>query len=91
MLGPYSYWGQNSYGATHLDDPANYQKRLSFYCQVIACPFDLYYPMFIQIQYVQDDVIDVIPIAFINKFAGTGGKPVLELANVRPPKPTAAP
>ena len=26
-----SYWGQNSYGATH-SDTANYQKRLSFYC-----------------------------------------------------------
>ncbi|KAI0762673.1 class III chitinase [Fomes fomentarius] len=56
------YWGQNSYGAVHGDDVANYQKTLSFYCQ--------------------DDVIDVIPIAFINKFAGTGGQPVLELANI---------
>ena len=27
-----SYWGQNSYGATHPDDPANWQQRLSFYC-----------------------------------------------------------
>ncbi|EJD04291.1 class III chitinase [Fomitiporia mediterranea MF3/22] len=26
------YWGQNSYGATHPDDPANWQKPLSFYC-----------------------------------------------------------
>ena len=26
------YWGQNSYGAGHSNDPANFQKRLSFYC-----------------------------------------------------------
>ncbi|KAI0303644.1 glycoside hydrolase superfamily [Multifurca ochricompacta] len=27
------YWGQNSYGATHTSDTANWQKTLSFYCQ----------------------------------------------------------
>ncbi|TBU43180.1 glycoside hydrolase [Dichomitus squalens] len=27
-----SYWGQNSYGATHTDT-ANFQKNLSYYCQ----------------------------------------------------------
>ncbi|TFY71204.1 hypothetical protein EVG20_g1816 [Dentipellis fragilis] len=27
------YWGQNSYGATHTSDQANWQKTLSFYCQ----------------------------------------------------------
>ncbi|EJF62645.1 glycoside hydrolase [Dichomitus squalens LYAD-421 SS1] len=27
-----TYWGQNSYGATH-SDTANFQKNLSFYCQ----------------------------------------------------------
>nr|VWO94999.1 Endochitinase 2 (EC (Chitinase 2) [Ganoderma boninense] len=27
------YWGQNSYGATHSGDTANYQKNLSHYCQ----------------------------------------------------------
>ncbi|PIL27020.1 hypothetical protein GSI_10159 [Ganoderma sinense ZZ0214-1] len=27
------YWGQNSYGATHSGDTANYQKNLSNYCQ----------------------------------------------------------
>ncbi|KAI0757303.1 class III chitinase [Daedaleopsis nitida] len=27
------YWGQNSYGAVHGDDPANWQKTLSYYCQ----------------------------------------------------------
>ncbi|KAM5543936.1 hypothetical protein V8D89_002553 [Ganoderma adspersum] len=27
------YWGQNSYGATHSGDTANYQKNLSYYCQ----------------------------------------------------------
>ncbi|CDO70254.1 hypothetical protein BN946_scf184942.g54 [Trametes cinnabarina] len=32
--------------------------------------------------YCQDDAIDVIPIAFINKFYGTGNAPVLDLANV---------
>lgn len=26
------YWGQNSYGAGHSNDPANWQKRLSAYC-----------------------------------------------------------
>ncbi|KAI0267649.1 glycoside hydrolase superfamily [Gloeopeniophorella convolvens] len=29
----YRYWGQNSYGATHTSDTANWQKTLSFYCQ----------------------------------------------------------
>ncbi|KAI0823065.1 class III chitinase [Trametes gibbosa] len=32
--------------------------------------------------YCQDDSIDVIPIAFINKFFGTGNSPVLDLANI---------
>ncbi|KAI9066698.1 carbohydrate-binding module family 5 protein [Trametes sanguinea] len=32
--------------------------------------------------YCQDDAIDVIPIAFINKFYGTGNAPVLDLANI---------
>ncbi|KAN0120794.1 glycoside hydrolase family 18 protein [Russula decolorans] len=27
------YWGQNSFGATHASDTAEWQKRLSFYCQ----------------------------------------------------------
>ncbi|TFY80831.1 hypothetical protein EWM64_g3176 [Hericium alpestre] len=27
------YWGQNSYGATHTSDTANWQQTLSFYCQ----------------------------------------------------------
>ncbi|KAI0761003.1 glycoside hydrolase superfamily [Trametes elegans] len=27
------YWGQNSYGATHLNDPANWQKSIGYYCQ----------------------------------------------------------
>ncbi|KAL9714342.1 Chitinase 2 [Leucoagaricus gongylophorus] len=27
------YWGQNSYGATHPNDPANWQKSISTYCQ----------------------------------------------------------
>ncbi|KAJ8084321.1 Chitinase 2 [Marasmius tenuissimus] len=27
------YWGQNSYGAVHGTDTANFQKPLSFYCQ----------------------------------------------------------
>ncbi|TFK50009.1 glycoside hydrolase family 18 protein [Heliocybe sulcata] len=27
------YWGQNSYGATHTSDTANWQKNLSYYCQ----------------------------------------------------------
>ncbi|GLB36434.1 putative glycosyl hydrolase 18 family protein [Lyophyllum shimeji] len=26
------YWGQNSYGAVHGTDTANFQKRLSYYC-----------------------------------------------------------
>ena len=28
-----SYWGQNSYGATHTTDTANWQQKLSHYCQ----------------------------------------------------------
>ncbi|KAI9061208.1 carbohydrate-binding module family 5 protein [Trametes sanguinea] len=28
-----SYWGQNSYGATHLSDTANWQKSIDYYCQ----------------------------------------------------------
>lgn len=28
------YWGQNSYGAAHSSDTANFQKPLAFYCQV---------------------------------------------------------
>ncbi|KAL0578028.1 Chitinase 2 [Marasmius crinis-equi] len=27
------YWGQNSYGAVHANDQANWQRPLSFYCQ----------------------------------------------------------
>ncbi|CDO71800.1 Glycoside Hydrolase Family 18 protein [Trametes cinnabarina] len=27
------YWGQNSYGATHLSDVANWQKPIDYYCQ----------------------------------------------------------
>ncbi|KZT19142.1 carbohydrate-binding module family 5 protein [Neolentinus lepideus HHB14362 ss-1] len=27
------YWGQNSYGATHSSDTANWQQNLSYYCQ----------------------------------------------------------
>ncbi|RKP04889.1 glycoside hydrolase superfamily, partial [Thamnocephalis sphaerospora] len=27
------YWGQNSYGAAHGSDTANFEKRLSYYCQ----------------------------------------------------------
>ncbi|KAJ7887194.1 glycoside hydrolase superfamily [Mycena leptocephala] len=27
------YWGQNSYGATHSTDPANWQQTISNYCQ----------------------------------------------------------
>ncbi|KAI0961221.1 hypothetical protein AcV7_000377 [Taiwanofungus camphoratus] len=27
------YWGQNSYGATHSDDSANWQQPISYYCQ----------------------------------------------------------
>ncbi|KZS93070.1 class III chitinase [Sistotremastrum niveocremeum HHB9708] len=27
------YWGQNSYGATHSSDTANFQQTISYYCQ----------------------------------------------------------
>ena len=30
----------------------------------------------------QDDAIDIFPLAFVNSFFGTGGAPVLDLANV---------
>ncbi|THV06084.1 glycoside hydrolase family 18 protein [Dendrothele bispora CBS 962.96] len=33
IISLYSYWGQNSYGAAHGTDTANFQKTLSFYCQ----------------------------------------------------------
>lgn len=56
-------WGQNSYGAANPNDPANWQKPLSYYCQ--------------------DNSIDVIPIAFLNKFFSVGGDPEINLANVR--------
>ncbi|KAM5537238.1 hypothetical protein V8D89_009171 [Ganoderma adspersum] len=55
------YYGQNSYGATHGSDTANWQKDLSYYCQ--------------------DDVIDAIPLAFVNVFFGAGGVPSLNMAN----------
>ncbi|KZW02028.1 glycoside hydrolase [Exidia glandulosa HHB12029] len=28
-----AYWGQNSYGAAHSDDQANWQKNISYYCE----------------------------------------------------------
>ncbi|KAF7378475.1 Glycoside hydrolase family 18 protein [Mycena sanguinolenta] len=49
------YWGQNSYGATHPSDTANWQQTISNYCQV---------------QHSMDTVIDVIPIAFVDSFSG---------------------
>ncbi|KAJ1911032.1 Chitinase 2, partial [Tieghemiomyces parasiticus] len=27
------YWGQNSWGGQHLDDPANWEKDIDYYCQ----------------------------------------------------------
>jgi chitinase len=53
---------QNSYGATHSSDVANFQKTISFYCA--------------------DNAIDAIPVAFVTTFFGTGGLPVLNLANI---------
>jgi len=35
------YWGQNSYGATHLNDTANWQKRLKYYCEDDRTPTDI--------------------------------------------------
>ncbi|KIJ68668.1 carbohydrate-binding module family 5 protein [Hydnomerulius pinastri MD-312] len=55
-----SYWGQNSYGATHTDT-TYFQQPISYYCQ--------------------DDAIDALPVAFVDTFFGTGGMPVLNLAN----------
>jgi hypothetical protein len=56
-------WGQNSYGAAHGNDPANWQQNIREYCQ--------------------DSTIDIIPMAFVTQFFGTGGLPVINLANVR--------
>ncbi|KAJ7244624.1 glycoside hydrolase superfamily [Mycena haematopus] len=53
--------GQNSYGDANPNDPANWQKTISTYCQ--------------------DDVINAIPIAFVDVFFSTGGLPELDLAN----------
>ncbi|EPQ60976.1 glycoside hydrolase family 18 protein [Gloeophyllum trabeum ATCC 11539] len=39
--------------------------------------------------YCQDDAIDVIPVAFVNTFFGTGGLPVLNLANTCNPTDNA--
>jgi hypothetical protein len=78
----FSYWGQNSYGAANGADKANFQKRISLYCNVGY-----------RISYtkkqthvdpaLQDDAIDVFPIAFLNVFFATGGAPSINLANVR--------
>ena len=91
-----SYWGQNSYGATH-SDVANYQKTLSFYCQVSGMatqqPRSPSFPASAGLSVLnlhvasvsrrsQDDAIDIFPLAFVNSFFGTGGAPVLDLANV---------
>lgn len=56
------YWGQNSYGATHTGDTANWQKSLSTYCQ--------------------DNVINAIPLAFLNVFFSTGGDPEINFSNI---------
>ncbi|KAJ3837818.1 glycoside hydrolase [Lentinula raphanica] len=56
-----AYWGQNSYGAKHPTDIANWQTNLAHYCQ--------------------DDVINVIPLAFLNVFFGEGGLPEINFAN----------
>jgi chitinase len=36
---------------------------------------------------MKDNVIDVFPIAFLQKFFGTGGAPEINLANVRTVSP----
>ncbi|KAJ3826963.1 glycoside hydrolase family 18 protein [Lentinula raphanica] len=56
-----AYWGQNSYGAKHPTDFANWQTNLAHYCQ--------------------DDVINVIPLAFLNVFFGEGELPEINFAN----------
>ena len=35
--------------------------------------------------YCQDDTVDVIPLAFLYIFRGTGGEPVIDFANVSYP------
>lgn len=80
----FSYWGQNSYGAVNGADTANFQKRISAYCNVgyrTSCAKKQTHldPA------LQDDVIDVLPIAFLNVFFGPGGAPSINLANVRGP------
>ncbi|TDL18256.1 glycoside hydrolase [Rickenella mellea] len=65
----FSYWGQNSYGATHRDT-ANFQQHLSNYCG-------------------SDSVINVIPLAFLNVFFGSGGQPSIHLANTCNPTDNA--
>ena len=79
----YSYWGQNSYGATHTDQ-ANWQQTLSHYCQVCRFPLPLAttIPNAEHISNTQDDTIDAIPLAFVNVFSGTGGAPSLDFANI---------
>ena len=79
MTPPFSYWGQNSYGATNAGNTAGYQQSLAHYCQVLALLRSL--PTH-NLPSLQDDTIDTFPLAFLNVFSGAGGLPEINLANV---------
>ncbi|KAG8860911.1 Chitinase 1 [Tulasnella sp. 330] len=70
-----TYWGQNSYGASNPNDPANFQKRLSFYCGD-ATTDGKSSPL------VCNRLSSLFPIAFLNVFFGPGGEPEINLANI---------
>ena len=80
VLNGHSYWGQNSRGAVDGTDTANFQKDISYYCNVsfliVAAPCSTF-----GLTVLQDDNINVLPVSFVNVFFGTGGAPEMNLAN----------
>lgn len=76
------YWGQNSYGAAG-GAQSGWQQPIDFYCQasIALYSFSLISDLACD-SCLQDDSIDVFPIAFLNVFFGAGGLPSLDLANV---------
>ena len=61
-------------------DTANGQKTLSYYCQVSAKFWSFWAYTH---ELLKDNIIDVIPVAFVNVFIGIGGAPSMDLAHVR--------
>jgi len=72
------YWGQNSYGAGHLSDVANHQRRLSHYCNDDA--IDVFPVGFLHVFFGTGDVPS-INLANICGPADNGTFPGTDLAN----------